>query len=237
MGNSVSAEIIQALRQFDSPTVSNAIEAFQVRDLTEGYMSMELRCQFPDLKPMVGYAVTCTMDSTTPGPKRKGKLLEFLDLLAAAPKPAVVVAQNIGPHPLRSCFSGDLICSVYQALGAVGLILNAGIRDSTGIQSHAPGFQVFATGAVVSHGNVVKLDIDIPVTVGGLEIQPGDLLHGDESGLVKVPLDIAESVVEQARKVRETEAQVFERMSSSMSLDEIKALIGGADIAQKKPQR
>ena len=237
MRNSVSAEIIEALRQFDSPTVSNAIEAFKVRNLTEGYVSMEIRCQFPDLKPMVGYAVTCTMDSTTPGPKRKGKLLEFLDLLAAVPKPTIVVAQDIGPDRLRSCFSGDLICSVYQALGAVGLVSTGGIRDMTGIQSHAPGFQVFAPGAVVSHGNVVKLDIDIPVTVGGLEIRPGDLLHGDESGLVKVPLDIAESVVDQARKVRETEARVFQRVSSSMSIDEIKALISGADIAQKKPQR
>ena len=74
MSSPVSAEVLDRLAGFDSPTISNAIEAFEVRDRTEGYASMELRCQFPDLPPMVGYAVTCTADSTTPGSKRTSKL-------------------------------------------------------------------------------------------------------------------------------------------------------------------
>ena len=78
-------EIIEALRQFDSATISNAIEALQVSDRTEGYSSMELRCQFPDLKPMMGYAVTCTSDSTTPGPSRPSRLAEFIDLVLLLP--------------------------------------------------------------------------------------------------------------------------------------------------------
>ena len=66
----LSPKQIEALGRIDSPTVSNAIEAFGVRDPTDGYASLELRCLFPDLGPMVGYAVTCTADSTTPGGPR-----------------------------------------------------------------------------------------------------------------------------------------------------------------------
>ena len=230
----LAPEVIEALGRYDSPTVSNAIEAFKVRDPAEGYASREIRCQFPDIGPMVGYAVTSTMDSTTRGPKTPGRLADFLDVLDAAPKPAIVVIQDVGPEPLRSCFSGDLICTVYQALGAVGLVQDGGFRDLAGIQQRAPGFQVFAPGAVVSHGNAVHIELNVPVSIGGMGVEPGDLLHGDESGVVKVPIDIAEKVVEQVPKVREAEKRVFDRVSPSLSLDEIKELILGADIAREE---
>ena len=57
----------EALRAIDSPTVANAIERFEIRPRTEGYAGYDLRCQFPSLGTMMGYAVTCTADSTTEG--------------------------------------------------------------------------------------------------------------------------------------------------------------------------
>ena len=229
----VGPEVLEALEGFDTATVSNAIEAFNVRDRTEGYASMELRCQFPDLKPMVGYAVTCTADSTTPGPKRPSNLAQFLDAVANAPRPCVVVVQNVGPDRPRSCFVGDMVAMAYQKLGAVGIVTDGGVRDVSGIRRRAPGLQVFAPGTVVSHGNAVKLEVGVPVRVGGLAVQPGDLLHGDESGLILVPLDIAEAVVEQARRVQEAEVEFFEFLGGpSPSLDEIKMKLTGADISE-----
>ena len=220
-------EVIEALQEFDSATVSNAIEAFNVRDHTEGYASMEVRCLFPELPPMVGYAVTCIADSTTPGPRRPGRQIEFLDLVAAAPNPSIIVIQTVGPDPLRTCLGGDMICLAYQRLGGAGLVIDGGIRDVRGIRRNAPGFQVFAPGVVVSHGTLVKLEVDVPVKIGGLDINPGDLLHGDESGLVNVPLDIAQSVAEQAKLVREEEAEVVELLHKpSLTIEEIKATFG-----------
>ena len=220
-------EVIEALQEFDSATVSNAIEAFNVRDHTEGYASMEVRCLFPELPPMVGYAVTCIADSTTPGPRRPGRQIEFLDLVAAAPNPSIIVIQTVGPAPLRTCLGGDMICLAYQRLGGAGLVIDGGIRDVRGIRRNAPGFQVFAPGVVVSHGTLVKLEVDVPVKIGGLDINPGDLLHGDESGLVNVPLDIAQSVAEQAKLVREEEAEVVELLHKpSLTIEEIKATFG-----------
>jgi 4-hydroxy-4-methyl-2-oxoglutarate aldolase len=203
----ISQHLLDQLRSFDSPTVSNAIEALAIRDRTQGYASMELRCQFPELKPMVGYAVTCTADSTSPGTPQRNKWNELFDLVASRPKPAVVVIQNCGPDRLRSCFVGDMSALAYQKLGAVGLATDGGFRDLSGIRRGAPGFQLFSPGAVVSHGNAAIVEVDIPVSLAGLTIQPGDLLHGDESGLLNVPTPFVQAIIVQAALVRRTEQE------------------------------
>ena len=79
---------LKALAEIDSATISNAIEPFKVRDPLTGYASLELRCQYPDLKPMVGYAVTCVKDTTTAGDQRPMRMDELIDVIEAAPKPA-----------------------------------------------------------------------------------------------------------------------------------------------------
>ena len=120
MSELLSPSLIQRLRSFDSPTISNAIEALNIRDRTEGYASMELRCLFPELSPMVGRAVTCKADSTSPGLRRSNGLREKVDAIVAMPKPVVVVIQNCGPDRLRSCFAGDMASVVYEDLGRSG---------------------------------------------------------------------------------------------------------------------
>ena len=115
-------EICDALREWDSPTVSNAIELLEHRDRTLGFASAEVRCQFPQLAPMVGYAVTCTIDSSTPGGQRPSKLGDLIERLQNAPQPSVVVAQHKGPDRMRSCFVGDLSATLYHLLGAVGAV-------------------------------------------------------------------------------------------------------------------
>jgi regulator of RNase E activity RraA len=216
-------QIVELLRTIDSPTVSNAIEKFNVRNQTEGYASSELSCRFPDLAPMVGYAVTCIVDTTSPEPAGPNRLTDLFDAVASAPKPAVVVMQNQGPSRLRSCVVGDMVCTSLHKLGVAGLVTDGGVRDISGIRNRAPGFQVFAAGLVVSHGLPIYLEPSVPVTVCGLAIRPGDLLHGDESGLLSVPLDIVESVLEQAQAVLKKESEFIDFLSSgSFSLDELK---------------
>ncbi len=228
MVNTVSGQTMDALRGFDSPTVANAIEAFNVRDWTDGYASGELVCQYPDLPPMVGYAVTCTADSTTAGPKRKTNLHDVFDAIVASPKPVVVVIQNVGPDVERSCFLGDMVCAAAQRLGAVGIVTDGGLRDRTGIRERAPGFQLFSTGVVVSHGTSIYIDVNLPVTINSLDIQPGDLLHGDESGLVKIPFDIAEKVPAQSQQVIDRETRLFDLLADeNVTLETIKENLKG----------
>ena len=205
MSDRVSPETLDALRKVDSATVANAIEPLKVRDRTEGYAPWDLKCQFPDLEPMVGYAVTLTAKSTEAGPRDRAKYLELFEAIAAVDGPVVVVYQNVGVDPSRSCFVGDNMCSAFGRLGAVGVVTDGGFRDPAGIREYAPGFQIFSPGLVVSHGNGIYVDVNVPVSIFGLEIEPGDLLHGDVNGLVKVPIAEADAVLEEVRKVVDNE--------------------------------
>jgi len=223
MSKRTQDEIVELLRGIDSPTVSNAIEKFKVRNQTEGFASSELICRFPELPPMVGYAVTCIVDTTSPEPTGPNRLTDLFDAVASAPKPAVVIMQNQGPSRLRSCMVGDMVCTSLHKLGVAGLVTDGGVRDITGIRHRAPGFQVFAAGLVVSHGLPIYLEANVPVTVCGLPIRPCDLLHGDESGPLSVPVDIVELVLEQARSVLKKESEFIEFLNSgSFTLDELK---------------
>jgi len=220
-------EVIAALREFDSATISNAIEHFRVRDQTAAYASRELVCQFPDYKPMVGYALTCTADTTTTGDKRPMRLHAMFDLMTQSPKPIVIVVQYVGPDRLRSCLSGDLFALTAQKLGAAGLVTDCGNRDKEGIRRNAPGYQVFCPGWVVSHGYGVYMDYGITVSVGGLTVRQGDLLHGDANGLVQVPLEIVDRLVGQAKATLTEEAQILEYLKGPhVDLEGIKRRIG-----------
>jgi 4-hydroxy-4-methyl-2-oxoglutarate aldolase len=223
MTKTMPDHVIELLRGIDSPTISNAIEKFQVRNQTEGYASGELICRFPELPPIVGYAVTCIVDTTSPEPAGPNRLADLFDIVASAPKPAVVVMQNQGPRRARSCMVGDLVCTSLHKLGVAGLMTDGGVRDLGGIRKRAPGFQVFAAGVVVSHGLPTYLDVNTPVAICGLPVRPGELLHGDESGVVSIPLEIVEQVVEQAKAVLKKENELIDFLNSaSFNLEELK---------------
>ncbi len=208
-------KLIEDLRGFDSATISNAIEHFEVRDPTMGFANNELICQLPEIgAPMVGYALTATADSTTPGDKRTSRVDDLVAHIDAAPNPVILVVQHVGHDRKRCCLFGDQFCTIAEKLGAVGLVTDANCRDRTGIRKRTPNFHIFAAGWVVSHGYGAFLDFNINIEVGGLTIAPGDLLHGDESGLVSVPKDIAEDVVNRAKDVIKEEADYFDFLKS-----------------------
>lgn len=212
----VTPALIQALRELDGPTVSNAIEDFKVRDPVTGYANFELRCQFPDYKPMVGYAITATADTTTPGDKRPIKMGELLDVIEAAPKPAVLVFKHVGADRLKACFTGDMFCTSLSKMGVVGVVTDGANRDISGIRRRAPEFQIFSPGWVVSHGRVSYFDFNVDVSVCGLQIHPGDLLFGDENGLLQIPIDIADAVVKRAKETHIAERAFFEFLDSNI---------------------
>jgi len=222
----LSEKELEALRAIDSPTVSNAIEAFGVRDATSGYASMDLRHLCPDSGVMLGYALTCLSDTTSPAPRRPTKEAELFEALKAAPKPAVLVIKDISSDRLRSCNAGDVLSSILKRLGAVGLVTDGGVRDIGGIKQRVPNFHVYAAGLVVSHGIPTFVDIGGTVSICGLTIRPGDLLHGDENGLLVVPPEIVVQIAEQSRRIHEKERNLLSFINSdAFNLSELKNLM------------
>ena len=206
---SLTSEQLDALRQIDSPTVSNAIEHFRVRPRVEGFAGWDLRCAFPELGSTVGYAVTCTADSTTETRRDDRGLLRLWAAVEAAPKPAVIVIKDIGPERQRSCHMGEVMATTAKALGAVGCVSDGGLRDVVEVRALG-GFQYFCPGFVVSHGNPIICDVGVAVTVAGMTVEPGALLHGDVNGILVIPDAIASQVAAQAARVRAAEREVLE---------------------------
>jgi regulator of RNase E activity RraA len=199
----------EALRAIDSPTVANAIERFEIRPRTEGYAGYDLRCQFPSLGTMMGYAVTCTADSTTEGRPNPRGLMPLWEALEAAPKPCVIVIKDVGTDRRRGCHMGEVMATTAKALGAIGCVSDGGLRDLKEVELLG-GFQFFCPGLVVSHGWPVIMEVNVPVQISGLTVNPGDLLHGDVNGLLVVPDSVADRVIDEVMKVREAEKSMLD---------------------------
>src|SRR5215472_16315664 len=212
MVTKLSHEQLSALRRIDSPTISNAIETFKLRPRVAGYVGYDIRCIFPELPPTVGYAVTCTVDSTTEGRQGIG-FHQLYELLTNAPKPAIVVIQDAVTARLHSCHAGEVMSTRMKQLGAIGILTDGGLRDVREVRALG-GFQYFCAGLVVSHGNPVCVSVGGEVTISGMRVRPGDLLHGDSNGVVHIPDACALQVAEAAYRVWEQEEETLRRIGS-----------------------
>jgi 4-hydroxy-4-methyl-2-oxoglutarate aldolase len=181
------AAVLESLRRYDSPTLANAIEAFDVRPRDRGFAGMDVRCMFPELGVIVGYAATATIRARGKGqPSRESQLWAQVRSL---PAPRVVVVQDLDQPPGHGAMWGEVQSSIFKALGCVGAITDGCVRDLK--EAREMGFQFFARGPGVSHANVRIETTGEPVTIGGLEVRPGDLLHADQHGVLLVPTEIA----------------------------------------------
>lgn len=212
MATELSPEQMDALRRIDSPTIANAIETFKVRPRVSGYVGYDIRCVFPDMPPMVGYALTCTVDSTTEG--RTGIGFNALyDLLERAPKPAIIVMQDVGQDRLHSCHAGEVMATTMKRLGAIGILTDGGLRDVREVAALG-GFQYFCAGLVVSHGNPLCISVGDDVAISGMKVRTGDLLHGDANGILHIPDECAAEVAEAAYATWTRESETLRRVNS-----------------------
>jgi regulator of RNase E activity RraA len=158
-------------------------------------MDARIKSCFPEMPPMVGFASTATFRSSAP--PRSGDV--YADLAAQIARfeelsgPAVVVFQDLDNPPVGATF-GEVMTSCYQAFGSVGLITSGAGRDLD--QVRALGYPVFTNGTICSHGYPHTPQVHVPVHVGGIVINPDDLLHGDCNGVTTIPVEIASEVAD-----------------------------------------
>jgi 4-hydroxy-4-methyl-2-oxoglutarate aldolase len=191
----ISPDVLAKLRTFDTPTICNIIELFAVRPRNAGYMDARIRACFPEMPPMVGLAATATFRSSGP-PREKDAYASTEDQVARFAElsgPPVVVFQDLDDPPAAATF-GEIMCTVYQAFGAVGLVTSGAGRDLDQVQ--AIGFPVFTNGAICAHGYCHILHVHVPVHVGGIVVYPDDLIHGDRNGVTTIPRPIAAEVAD-----------------------------------------
>ena len=185
---------LDLLRKYDTPTICNVIEIFALQPRNVGYMDGRIEACFPEMPPMVGYAATATYRGAAPA---RGDVYATMDRQVArfteVPGPPVLVYQDLDMPSVAATF-GEVMCSVFQAFGAVGLVTSGAARDLDQVRSI--DFPAFSNGVICSHGYGHAVDLHVPVQVGGVTVHPGDLLHGDCNGVTLIPHRIASEVAQ-----------------------------------------
>ena len=225
MTSPLSREQIEQLRQFNSPTISNAVESFNIRPRTAGFMSPQIKCMFPEKGRLVGYAATGCVRASHPWPEDEPRLESgYWRHLSETPKPSIAVIQDLDDPPMQGALFGDVNADIHTALGVIGHITNGSVRDLDEVREM--DFQFFAAGPSVSHAYVHLVAYGTPVEIGGLTVYPGDLVHADEHGVCLIPLEIAEQVADAARQVLENERAIHDLcISPDFTVEKLEEMI------------
>ena len=208
-----SAEL-RRLSAFDSPTISNAIERFDVRPRNEGFMRPEIKCIFPEMAPMAGYAVTARIRAAKPRSENENYVANanWWKYIQSIPAPRVVVIEDMDEPKAVGSYWGEVNGSIHKALGCVGCVTDGGVRDLPPVRSM--GFHFFAGAVIVSHAYVHIVEMGTPVFVGGLTVQPGDLMFGDMHGVILIPAEISMKVADAADEIARGERPLIEYCNS-----------------------
>jgi 4-hydroxy-4-methyl-2-oxoglutarate aldolase len=228
MNPPLTAEQLESLRQLDACTLANAIETFHERLRNEGFADHTVRCLFPRLPPMIGYAATIRIRGSAPPttsslyPDRT----DWWDYILSLPAPRIVVVQDVAARPGLGSLVGAVHMNILRALHCPGVVTDGSVRDIPAAES--AGFHLFAGSVSVSHAYVHIVEIGRPVEIGGLKIQSGDLLHGDLHGVQTIPLDIAPRIPRVAAKIiAQEQALIALCRSPEFSIAKLRAAVSG----------
>lgn len=206
---SLTDQELDSLRRFGTCTVANASESFHVRLRNTGFTDGSIHGMFEDFSPLVGYAATARLRSGEPpidGMFRDRA--DFWNGILEVPAPRILVLQDMDEAPGRGAFVGDMHAAILKALGCIGHITNGAVRELPAVGKM--GFQLFAGSVSVSHAYAHIFDIGAAITVGGMEIRPGDLLHADRHGVLTIPLEIASRIPSAATSLQKTQQRIID---------------------------
>ena len=233
-------ELLEELKKIDTPTVTNVVATYPGRPHClelyhpwneNWYTHNQLQCWYPALGPIAGYAVTCTYGLPDPTFKK----LTWMDVLEAMDKlgkPSILCLQQKFPAEIadKVGLSGGNMTSSMRACGAIGCVTNGPSRDIHEIRPM--GFQYLTRGICAGHGPQAVHAVQVPVSISGMDVAPGEIIHMDENGAVKFPADKAEQVLDNARKMLAGEAEHLARLRVATTAGDVRAA-GGAYAAKR----
>jgi 4-hydroxy-4-methyl-2-oxoglutarate aldolase len=222
----LTSEQLEILRRLDACTLANAIETFHERLRNEGFVDQSVHCQFPHLPTMLGYAATVKVRGSAPPTAASDypDRTDWWDYVLSLPAPRVVVVQDMATKAGLGSLLGAVHVNILHALGCVGALTNGAVRDLPAAEKL--GFQLFAGSISVSHAYIHIVEFGIPVEIGGLPIQSGDLLHGDLHGVQTIPSNIAGKIPAAAAEIIAREQELITLcQSKDFSLDKLRSAI------------
>ncbi len=202
----ISHEDLEEIRRWSTCSISNAIELFNIRPRNEGFMLPEIQSVFPEMGPMIGYAVTAVISADSPEGRRVSPP-DWWEEILKIPEPRVVVIHDLD-RPVIGSFWGEVNASIHKALGCVGAVTDGSVRDLEEVRKM--GFHLFASCVSVSHAYVHLVEVGVPVKIGGMFVKPGDLIYGDRHGILSIPHGIVRDVSRAAQLIEDWERKVID---------------------------
>ena len=243
MGNTNAQEtmLLEELKRFDTPSITNVVATYPGSPQCLGlydpwadnwYTDQSIRCMYPELGRLVGYAVTCVYGLPEPDCPALS-FMDVVDALESSKKPAILVLEQRFPAALagKVGLAGGNMVSAMRALGCVGLISNGPSRDLDEVRPMQ--FQYMLTGITAGHGPFAVQAVNVPVSVGGMDVVPGELIHMDENGAVKFPADQLAQVVRYADALQKEETDRMTALQQARSATEIRAIFAGHSYKTK----
>jgi regulator of RNase E activity RraA len=238
-------QMLEELKNFDTPSITNVVATYPgsttclslYNPWSENwYTDQTIRCMYPELGRLVGYAVTCTYGLPDPNYKGGPTFADVIDALDAMPKPTILVLQQKFPPEIagKVGLAGGNMVSAMKAIGCIGLISNGPSRDLDEVRPMK--FQYMLTGVTAGHGAQAVHAVNVPVSVGGMDVAPGEIIHMDENGAVKFPADKLEAVLMNARQLQKEEETRMHALQNAKSAAEIRAILSGHSYGSQ-PQK
>jgi 4-hydroxy-4-methyl-2-oxoglutarate aldolase len=234
-------ELLEELKKIDTPTITNVVATYPGQDLclsiynpwTENwYTDNRLSCWYPELGPIAGYAVTATY--ALPDPNYRGR--DFMDVLAAMDAnagPSIFCGEQKFPAAIadKVGLAGGVMTSAMRAVGAIGAVMNGPSRDIHEIRPM--GFQYLVRGICAGHGAQAVQAVQVPVSIAGMDVAPGEIVHMDENGAVKFPAARLEEVVTNAKALGAREEEKVNAQLAAKGLEELRPIWAGQPYAKK----
>lgn len=205
---------LDAIRQFDTCTIANAIEQFRVRLRNEGFSRPGLQCVTGGAPRVLGYAATCRVRSADPPMSGNAYVdrTDWWEKLNLLPVPRIAVFQDLEADASGASIIGEVHAAILKAFLCEGVITNGSVRDIPAVGRME--FPMFARAASVSHAYMHIVDFGTPVEIFGLPVKSGDLLYADVHGAVSIPHEIAARIPEAAAQIRATEREIIDLCQS-----------------------
>lgn len=233
-------EKLEELEQFDTPSITNVVATYPDDPLCLGlynpwsenwYTDQRITCMYPELGPRVGHAVTCVYGL----PDRNFDELSFMDVATAldeSAEPTILALEQKFPPEIagKVGLTGGNMTTAMKSLGCVGCVSNGPVRDIDEIQPME--FQYLGTGVSPGHGDMAVHAVNVPVSICGMDVAPGELIHMDENGAVKFPADRLDDVLSNVRELVDREEELQDRVQRANDAADVRAAFRGEEYGE-----
>ena len=191
---------------------------------------------YPELGAVVGYAVTCVYGLPDPGFSELS-FMDVIDAMDASKKPTIFAFQQKFPPELANKvgLAGGNMTAAMKSVGCLGAISNGPSRDIDEIRPME--FQYLLSGISPGHGGMAVQAVNVPVSIAGMDVAPGEIIHMDENGACKFPGDKLEAVLTNVKAlIAEEGDRIGQLLSGPKSAKQVRAIFSGHTYSEDEDE-